>query len=408
MVGLNRSLVNESSIKQLPEIELLLCCTRTQMSPEYADRIRHLVRQNIHWNDLLNTARRHGVLPLVYWQLKDICPDSVPTDVTEQLRDRFDANAQKNLALTAELLKLIKFFQKNGIPVIPFKGAILTTSVYKKLTLRQFIDIDILIPKQFIRESSNLLKLQGYKSQFNINDDHITNYAKINNEQMFWHKDKQIAVDLHWELLPKPFGSYATLAWSRNEQVYIRNTAVQSINVETLLLYLCAHGTKHSWSHLKFVCDIAELISSHPDLDWDWIEKQSEKFGNKQMLFLGLYLCQELLGTILPAHLVQQLQVNQLVKRLAFQVEQQMFLLQHYGDNVFEQRDIYIKTLSVKDRIWFYLQVLVTPTALEVTMVSLPSWLFPLYYLLRPFRLLIKHGTILPSLSFFNTIRNYK
>ena len=403
---LNQSFVSESSIKQLPEIELLLCCSRTQMSPEYGDRIRHLVSQNIDWNDLLNTARRHGVLPLVYWQLKDICPDSVPTDVIEQLRDRFDANAQKNLALTGELVKLIKLFQKNGIPIIPFKGSILATSVYKNLALREFVDIDILIPEQFIRESSNLLKLQGYNSQFNINDVHINNYAKINNEQTFWNKDKQIAVDLHWELLPKPFSSYATLAWSRNEQVYIRNTAVQSINVETLLLYLCVHGTKHSWSDLKFLCDIAELISSHPDLDWHWIEKQSEKLGNKQMLFLGLYLCQELLGTILPDHLVQQLQVNQLIKPLALQVQQEMFSSKNQINNVFEQRDIYIKTLSLRERVWFYFRLFMTPTALELTMVSLPSWLFPLYYLIRPFRLLIKHGTILFFFTFFNTIHN--
>ncbi|HEY9873066.1 MAG TPA: nucleotidyltransferase family protein [Candidatus Obscuribacterales bacterium] len=391
MKFLDKLLVAEVSIKQCSEIELLLCCSRTHISFEYAEHIRNLVSQNIDWNQLLQIARLHGVLPLLYWQLKDICPDSVPTDVLEQLRRNFETNAQKNLALTAELVKLIKLFQKNGIPIIPFKGAILASFVYKKLTLREFIDIDILIPEQFIKESSNLLNLQGYKSQFKINDAHIANYAKINNEQTFWHKDKQVTVDLHWELLPKPFNSYAALAWSRNEQVYLKNTAVQSINIETLLLYLCAHGTKHSWSHLKFLCDIAELISSHPDLDWHWIEAQSEKLGNKQMLLLGLYLCQELFGTVLPAHLVQQLQTSQQIKTLASQVQQKMVLPQTQINNVFEQRDIYIRTLSVKDKLWFYFRVFMAPTALELTMVSLPVWLFYLYYLVRPIRLLIKY-----------------
>lgn len=391
MVVLNKSLVNESAIKQQKEIELLLCCTRTEMSPEYADRIRYLISQNIDWNELLQIARRHGVLPLLYWQLKDICPKVVPPNVLAQLQENFSTNAKKNLALTAELLKIIKLFQQNGIPIIPFKGSILAISVYKSLGLREFVDLDILVPEQFVLESSKLLKLQGYEPDFNISDTQIIDYAKVNNEQMYWHEDKQVTVDLHWELLPKPFSSYSTLAWSSKEQVYLGSTAVQSISAETLLLFLCAHGTKHNWSPLKFLIDIAELIRSCPDLNWDLIEEQSEKLGNKKVLFLGLYLCQALLGTVLPDPLIRQLQANQLIKNLALQVQQQMFLPNNQVNNVFDKNNIYVRTLSFKERLWFYFRVLMTPTLIELTMVSLPTWLFSLYYLLRPIRLFVKY-----------------
>ena len=391
MVVLNKSLVNESAIKQQKEIELLLCCTRTEMSPEYADRIRYLTSQNIDWNELLQIARRHGVLPLLYWQLKDICPKVVPPNVLAQLQENFSTNAKKNLALTAELLKIIKLFQQNGIPIIPFKGSILAISVYKDLGLREFVDLDILVPEQFVLESSKLLKLQGYEPDFNISDTQIIDYAKVNNEQMYWHECKQVTVDLHWELLPKPFPSYSTLAWSSKEQVYLGSTAVQSISAETLLLFLCAHGAKHSWSPLKFLVDIAELIRSCPDLNWDLIEEQSEKLGNKKVLFLGLYLCQTLLGTVLPDPLVRQLQANQPIKNLALQVQQQMFLPNNQVNNVFDKNNIYVRTLSFKERLWFYFRVLMTPTLIELTMVSLPTWLFSLYYLLRPIRLFVKY-----------------
>ena len=391
MVVLNKSLVNESAIKQQKEIELLLCCTRTEMSPEYADRIRYLTSQNIDWNELLQIARRHGVLPLLYWQLKDICPKVVPPNVLAQLQENFSTNAKKNLALTAELLKIIKLFQQNGIPIIPFKGSILAISVYKSLGLREFVDLDILVPEQFVLESSKLLKLQGYEPDFNISDTQIIDYAKVNNEQMYWHEGKQVTVDLHWELLPKPFPSYSTLAWSSKEQVYLGSTAVQSISAETLLLFLCAHGAKHSWSPLKFLVDIAELIRSCPDLNWDLIEEQSEKLGNKKVLFLGLYLCQALLGTVLPDPLVRQLQANQPIKNLALQVQQQMFLPNNQVNNVFDKNNIYVRTLSFRERLWFYFRVLMTPTLIELTMVSLPTWLFSLYYLLRPIRLFVKY-----------------
>ena len=404
MVALNKSLVTASSIKQRPEIELLLCCTRTQMSIEYAERIRYLVSQNIDWDELVNTARRHEVLPLFYWQLKNVCPELVPPDVLVQLRSNFNANAKRNLALTAKLLKLIKLFQQLGIPIIPFKGSVLAISVYKNLGLREFIDLDILVPEQFVLESSKLLKLQGYKPQFNISDDQISNYAKVNNEQAFWHEEQQVAVDLHWELLPKPFPSYSALAWSSKEQVYLRSTAVQSISAETLLLFLCAHGAKHSWSHLKFLIDIAELIRSRPDLNWDLIEEQSEKLGSKKVLFLGLYLCQELLGTVLPDSLVRQLQANQLIKKLALRVQQQAFLPNDQANNAFGNDDIYIGTLSFKEQLWLYFRVLVAPTPIELTMISLPRWLFSLYYLLRPIRLFIKYALMQPKKKLIDLI----
>ncbi|MBW4577470.1 MAG: nucleotidyltransferase family protein [Aphanothece sp. CMT-3BRIN-NPC111] len=390
----------ESSItispkKQRPEIELLLCCARTQMQPEYAERICQLVQQDLDWHCLLEAASWHGVMPLLHLQLKDICPQAVPQPVLDDLRNAFNANARKNLLLSGELLKLLKIFKDHGIPSIPFKGSVLAAVAYKNIGMREFADLDILVPEQFVPQARKLLIAQGYQPQFNLTDAQELIYINLRNEHMFWHQDKQIPVDLHWSMMPKNFSFSRKLEFSEKwyEQVYLGGNLVQTLSAESLLLFLCAHGSKDSWLRLKLICDLAELIRSHKELDWDWILANGGKLGTKRMLFLGLYLSQDILGVVLPENIFQQVQSDPLIKALASQVKQQLFSQTKQENKLLKRKTIYLKTMeSLQDKIWFYFDNVMTPTPLEWAIVPLPMRVFPLYYPIRLMRLIIKHS----------------
>src|SRR5215471_2691792 len=97
-------------IRTSPEIELLLCCARTSVNSEQAERIRDLTRQDIHWLHLIATAHAHGIIPLIYRILQTTCPEVVPKTVMDQLRDHFNGNALHNFLLTEELIKLLALF----------------------------------------------------------------------------------------------------------------------------------------------------------------------------------------------------------------------------------------------------------------------------------------------------------
>jgi hypothetical protein len=62
-----------------PEIQLLLCCARTDVDPERAEQIRALLGGAIDWTYLMQTALQHRVMPLLYWNLHNTCPEAVPT-----------------------------------------------------------------------------------------------------------------------------------------------------------------------------------------------------------------------------------------------------------------------------------------------------------------------------------------
>src|SRR2546421_12805708 len=85
------------------EIALLLCCARTHINEQAAERIRHLLHQSIDWTYLIQTASKHQVVPLLYRSLSNTCSDDVPKPILAQLRTHFHANALRNLLLTAEL-----------------------------------------------------------------------------------------------------------------------------------------------------------------------------------------------------------------------------------------------------------------------------------------------------------------
>jgi hypothetical protein len=124
--------------------ELLLYCAQTPIDSEIAERIRTLLQQDIDWAYLIQTAAQHGVMPLLYQSLNTTCPEAVPKANLAQLRNYFHTNAQRNLFLTKELLKLLTLFETHSIPAIPFKGPVLAVSAYGNLSLRQISDLDIL------------------------------------------------------------------------------------------------------------------------------------------------------------------------------------------------------------------------------------------------------------------------
>ena len=62
---------------------------------------------------------------------------------------------------------------------------------------------------------------------------------------------------------------------------------------EDSLLILCVHANKHQWSRLGWICDIAEMLRSHPDLNWPVVMEQARMLRSERMLLLGLLLARE-------------------------------------------------------------------------------------------------------------------
>ncbi len=158
------------------------------------------------------------------------------------------------------------------------------------------------------------------------------------------------------------------------------------------MLVLCAHGAKHLWERLEWICDVAELLRRVPLSDGDGLLERARALGAERMLLLGLRLAVDLLGAPLPERLQRNVAANPVVAALAEQVRERLF--RHTPGALPDPWELRAFHLRVRERwrdraryVWY---VVTTPNAADWRIVRLPPSLSVLYYALRPLRLALK------------------
>jgi len=326
---LSKSDTENQETKTRKEVELLLCCARTQLDTSTLERIKALVQQDLNWNYIIPTAVFHKVVPLLYQNLSNTCPELIPKPAFAQLLNYFQANVRGNLSLTSELIKLLNLFESQGISVIPIKGAILAVSAYGNIALRQFNDIDILVRQQEALIARDLLISHGYESSYNFTREQEATrlkspYCKDNN---YHHKNTGINIDFHWQLLQRylSFPLEHEDLWKRHKSVSLAGKTTLNLSPEDNLLFLCVHGSRDRWKQLQLISDVARLICVSPDIDWGFVMEQANMLGCRRRLLLGTLLAKNLLGVELPEEILQRIQIEPEVKSLTTEVTEKLF-----------------------------------------------------------------------------------
>ncbi|MBD2386582.1 nucleotidyltransferase domain-containing protein [Cylindrospermum sp. FACHB-282] len=405
MITLNQSINQFPTKVSRQEIELLLCCTRTRIDPETAERIQTLLQQDIDWAYLMQIADRHGTIPLLYQTFKTMWREAIPKTVLTQLQNHYHTNASRNLFLSHELLNLLKLFQSHKIPAIPFKGLVLAISIYDNLAMRQFSDLDILVKQQDIVKVQELLITQKYQLE-----------TDGSWQQTFVHSQKpEVVVDLHWELTPLdyfPFKlpDFETL-WQRSKFLTLKGESIIDFSSDDLLIILAvqvARGVNEGRESLAQICDLAELFRIQQTLNWEHLLQQVSSLELKRPFFISLLIVNSLLNAPLPAQVKQaiqeQIQVDPTILIYAVRMRKQLFteIKSPLIIKLFFQHLMINGPLSsMPDRVYLVWQFLSFTTRLVITDTTqadreffpLPSGLSFLYYLIRPIRLVSRYIT---------------
>lgn len=385
-----------------PEIQLLLCCARTRKDPGVAARIEVLLQEDVDWGRLLQMARRHAMVPLLYWHLGDAPPGSVPEAHLSEMRASFLTNTMRNLELTRELLRVVKAFESQGVPIVPYKGPVLTASVYGNLALRRFVDLDVLVHKHDIPRAKRLLSSLGYLQQDELSEVQEAAFLHADCEYHFApNGEDRDLVELHWQITPRTFSFLLDVEslWERLEEASLGGAAVPTLSAEDLLLILCAHGCAEFWHQLRLICDVAELVQAREALDWDALVHRAGAVGSRRMLLLGLFLANDLLDAPLPPEILRIVRQDEAVEELSRQVYGWLFqsrnlprgLSERGEDNTFSRFHLAVRE-RLRDKVRYCARVAMTPNPADWADLSLPTPLWPLYYVLRPLRLTGKYA----------------
>jgi hypothetical protein len=393
---------NRSEIDTRPEVALLLAAARVHLDAGQAQRIRTLACGPLNWPALLSLAEEHGLRSLLYWHLNAHCPDAVPADVLASLREHFRRNLQHNLLLTGELRSLLKHFDSARIRAVPFKGPALTMALYGNLALREFCDLDVLVHRDDVPAAKRSLESRGYGSHFSVSDAQIVSFVRHHTDLSFHDDQRAIVVEIHWEFLPKLMGFRLdpTGLWRHLDAVSLGGESFVTLPPVESLLLAAAHGCKHGWERLGWVCDIAEWVRVHRDADWAKILREARQLGCERMLLLSLCLANDLLDTRLPDEVSDALRRDRVAVTLARQVREVLFLPEEPNASLVGRWLFHLRARErLRDRIEYLARLVLAPTVFDWEAVPLPPSLYVLSYLIRPVRLAAKYGRLLTRRS---------
>jgi hypothetical protein len=307
------------------------------------------------------------------------------------LRDRFRRNTISNLLLASELRSLLDRFEAAGIKAIPFKGPTLAAYAYGDLALRQFHDLDLLLRRDDVLAAKNLLVESGYRAEHRFSQ--AQEAALLRSECEYTFKGS-VYVELQWEIVPANFAFTINDAalWQRVREIEVEGLCLPMLAPEDLLLILCAHGTKHNWTRLAWIADVAEVLRHGGEINWPALLERARKLGGTRMLCLGTGLAHHLLGASLPVTLARKIANDHKIRQLITEVSGRLFI-EGRNDGALRQSLFYIRSRErLRDRARCYLHMALSPNIKDITSTNLVRPFRWLYYPLRPLRLGTKYG----------------
>jgi hypothetical protein len=267
-----------------------------------------------------------------------------------QLRRRTQAVALLNRLLAQEIAALCEAMAIRGVPVIPIKGATLAASIYGDVALRDFNDMDLLVPERAIADAQAVLLASGSESK-----DCSSTPGETEQEDGPYHvfikRRMLFRVDLQWAITEKYFMFQLDRPefWKHRVPLVVANKTVQGLAPEDLLIVLCVHGSKHVWEELKWVCDVAELLRSHQHLDWERIYSNASEWRCRRLVSMGLSLAHRLLDVPLPGAVLARFSADSEVQLLSHRMPPTLLADRHAGAH---QSEAVIFYFSLKDSWW--------------------------------------------------------
>lgn len=370
-----------------PEAGLLIACGAACVLDQKSDSVTTFAANEIDWNVLQRMAAGHGMSAMV-WRALSNRPTFMPSGICDSLRSRHLVISARSLYLANQLTQVCGLLEQSGVTAIAFKGPTLAALAYREPSLREFSDLDLLVPFSEFPAAREILIDHGYRPR--CSDVRALTSAVFQcYEDSFVSSDAVALLDVHWRVLPRHFDfADPALLQSRAEHIELNGLPLFTLATDDLILFLCVHGAKHGWPLLSWICDLAGLINRAVRIDWPALISRATGSQCRRALLLGLQLAHELIGVAIPPDLLAAMRADPTINRLARRIVHAMFL--NFGDRAGFSQELIVPLLSIESaprRIRYLADRAIWPTLEDWEAMPLPASLFPLYFFTRPFRL---------------------
>jgi hypothetical protein len=320
----------------------------------------------------------------------------MPPDAALRLKRAVAANIMRNLFLTRELLRVLEQFARKGISVIPYKGPLLASVLYGDPGLREFSDLDILIPVNEVAAARTLLISEGYRPDVEMTAQELQSFIRREKDMTLLREEFGIDLEVHWRITAEHDGVRipSEFLWQHVQPYAFAGRTVQVLDREALLLVLCIHGARHLWEKLAWLGDVAAIV--HQPLNWDRVIGDAKSLDCERILALGVSLARDLLGAELPERALSLTDTDPRLHPLADEVKARLFSNATLAPHTGEATRFFIRLRTRhRDRLRMainYMRRYAAPTSRDEEALPLPASLRWILYLLRPVRVAREYG----------------
>lgn len=265
--------------------------------------VETFIQQNpINWALVYKIAKGHGVRPFIYYNIVQH-KIVLPKNIESALKKDHTAIRLKNLKQASLTVNLINELEKQGVTLIPYKGAFFAHSYYADLALRESSDIDFFVSINDAEKIEQYFTANNFIPKKAVSKKHFKFYQKLSKDLVYTtpadDTGYSFSIEIHWRLMDSFSGSYPEFPFFNGhlEPVKFAGSIVDKLQPShDFLAVVSNHFVKDVSSKFKYLIDAACLISTQPDLDTALIFSTAEKYGFARRLNAGLSLTNDLLG----------------------------------------------------------------------------------------------------------------
>jgi hypothetical protein len=372
------------------KLESALLCAQTHVDSDTSKRILKLAGTEPDWDAILQAVCEHSLLPIFCRNIEGYGGEVLPFSWRRRFSQEFLRNSCRNLALTAELFRVLEALEKNGVCATPYKGPVLASQAYGDAAMRQFADLDIVVPQRQICAAHGTLLAIGFRLVCGAEPQGDGRQVP---GQYAYRKDPETMVELHTEFTLRYFPRRLPLEelCERREFVQVAGRQVLTFSREDTLLLLSVHGSKHFWERLGWIADIAALSRASRPPDWAIVMERARKWGIRRMVLLGAGLAERLFQTPLPNGVADYLRSDSTARRLIDGICRRISAAEQVQLGVFSRFMFRVRMRGpLAQGLPYAVRLALMPTEFDKGRHA--RYLEPVYALVRPLRLARTYG----------------
>ena len=314
----NKALRNGRKSAVPPEFRLAVECCRWWNEPGRADAVAEAAGR-VDWAKFLATVERHRVAGLA-WSAIHSLNLPIPQHIEAELSNRSNIIAAHGLQAAIESAELSAALDRSGIPHLFVKGLAVGALAYSSPFAKHSWDIDLLVDGDCIAEAAALLEEIGFDLIFPRTGrdwSRLAKWHRVQKDSAWRHRQTGVMVELHSRLADNRLLIPTIGVSSPRRQVSVADgLALSTLAWPEMFAHLCVHGASSAWFRLKWIADLAALLSRSGD-DFDELYESSQRLGAGRAAAQALLLAETLFETGIGAVLMRRLESQAVNRRLA-------------------------------------------------------------------------------------------